>query len=163
MADKRIPNVTFEGVEILPGKFRNFSGGPDQFNPNGGKRYFNVVIPDEETAEKMAADGWNVRILAPREEGDIARHYMKVNVSFNSNNPPRIYRVSSSTGRKVELDEDTISNLDFEYIKEADIIVGPYTNWGDGTKISAYLNKMYVVVNEDDLDRKYAESEYPEE
>ena len=54
-----------EGAKLI---FRNFSGKKSTYNATG-KREFAVVLP-EDYAERMLADGWNVKILEPRDEGD---------------------------------------------------------------------------------------------
>ena len=55
--------------------YRNFKGEGSLYN-NEGDRNFSLVIPDEETANALMNDtnkfgaGWNVKIRAPREEGE---------------------------------------------------------------------------------------------
>jgi hypothetical protein len=48
--------------------FRNFEGKQSQFNREG-KREFSVIL-DPATAGQMAKDGWNIKTLKAREEGD---------------------------------------------------------------------------------------------
>ena len=60
-------NVVLEGVRLV---FRNFAGKETKFNTEGN-RNFAVILP-EAAAEAMKADGWNVKTLEPREEGDAA-------------------------------------------------------------------------------------------
>lgn len=145
-------NVSIEDAEIL---FRNFAGKQSAYNP-AGSRNFCVIIPDDALADKMAADGWNVKRLRPREEGDPERPYIQVNVSFNGR-PPMVKLISSS-GQTI-LDEDSIDMLDFVDIDTVDLIVSPY-NWRVNGKsgVKGYLRSMYVVVQEDEFAKKYAPS-----
>lgn len=143
--------VVMEGVRII---YRNFEGKEGQYN-RAGDRNFSVVL-DPDTAKAMLEDGWNVKTRPPREEGDEELHTLAVSVSFNPRaRPPRIV-VVTSRGR-TQLDEDTCSMLDWADIQNVDLIVRPYewTVRGE-TGIKAYLQSMYVTIEEDPLERKYA-------
>lgn len=145
--------VSIEDAELL---FRNFSGAQSPYNP-AGSRNFCVIIPDEGLAEKMAGDGWNVKRLRPREEGDPERPYIQVNVSFTGR-PPMI-KLFSSSGETM-LDEESVSMLDFVDIKTVDLIISPY-NWTVNGKsgVKGYLRSMYITINEDEFAKKYAHSQ----
>lgn len=152
MAENRIPRVTIEDARII---FRNFEGRGDQYNREGD-RNFGCVIP-ENMVEPMQRDGWNVKFLRPRDEDDTPTAYVPVKVSYNPNaRPPEIILIKSN-GR-VQLQEELVSSLDFMDIKSLDIILHPYAYEVNGKSgIKAYLHKMYVTVNEDELDRKYSD------
>lgn len=143
-------NLVIESAEIL---FRNFSGVQSQYNP-AGSRNFCVIIPTEDIAEKLSADGWNVKRLRPREEGDPERPYIQVNVSF-SGRPP-IVKMITSSGQTM-LDEETIGMLDYADISNVDLIIGPY-NWNVNGKsgVKGYVRSMYVTIREDEFAAKYA-------
>jgi hypothetical protein len=146
--------VLMEGVRII---FRNFSGKEGQYNREGD-RNFGVILPDD-VAEAMLADGWNVKYLKPREDDDAEETetpWLSVSVNFDKGRPPRIVQITSRG--KTELNEKTIENLDWADITNVDLIVRPY-HWevSGRTGIKAYLSSMYVTIEEDELERKYAE------
>jgi hypothetical protein len=139
-----------EGARLI---FRNFAGKEDKYN-SAGERNFCVVV-DQETADQMAADGWNVRTLEAREEGDDVTFYIPVKVSYK-NRPPRVVMITS-TGR-TPLDEASIEVLDYADMRNVDLIARAY-EWGPingKTGIKAYLQSMFVTLEEDALERKYA-------
>ena len=135
--------------------FKNFAGREDQYN-RAGDRNFAAVLP-EDLASAMLADGWNVKRFKEREEGVEPDFYIEVAVSYK-NKPPRVTTISSA-GR-MQLDESQIDILDYADMANVDLIINSY-NWQVGEKsgIKAYLKTMFVTLNEDELERKYAQME----
>lgn len=144
--------VLMEGVRII---FRNFTGKEGQYNREGDRNF--AVLLDEVVANSMAEDGWNIKWLKPREddEGEASQAYLQVSVNFKGR-PPRIVLVTSR-GR-TNLDEDSVEMLDWADIRNVDLIVRPYA-WvvNEKSGIKAYLQSIYVTIEEDALERKYAE------
>lgn len=162
MQKKRIPNLELEGMEILQfGSFKNFSGEIDQYNPKGLSQ-FNVIL-DEETADQLLAEGWNVKQLDPREEGDVAIPYLPCSINFNSNIPPRVIMITGKNKQTI-LNKNTIASLDALDVECVDLIINPYqwevkTKNGVDSGIKAYVKVMYAKVVEDRFAQKYGSVE----
>lgn len=154
---KSYKNITFMDAQIL---FKNFAGEERKFNP-AGNRNFCLVIEDEVQAQQMFEEGWNVRILPPRTDDEVAKHYIPVTVSYRNNDsfPVCVYIVDGN--QRTLLNEDTIGRLDHADIATVDLTIRP-RYWDDNgqTKIKAYLKTMYVILNVDELDQRYASGDY---
>ena len=150
---REIPNITIEGARIL---FRNFRGEAGQYNAKGRRNF--CVILDPELADKLIADGWNVKMLRPREEGDEPQPYMQVKVMYGAR-PPKISMISGKN--RVEITEDTVDMLDWAEIENVDLVIRPYEYDVNGkTGISAYLKSMYITIVQDYLEEKYADCDH---
>lgn len=137
--------------------FRNFSGKEGQYNREGDRNFAVILTP--EVAEQMLADGWNVRYLQAREEGDESVPYISVAVNFD-NRPPRVVMITQTS--RTNLDQSSVEVLDWADIKTADIIARGYdwnVNGKSGTK--AYLQSLFITIEEDYLEQKYAIHDTP--
>jgi len=146
--------VVMEGVRII---FRNFAGKEGQYNREGDRNF--AVLLDEQVADAMSQDGWNVKMLRPRadEEGEEEQAYLPISLNFKGR-PPRIVLITSR-GR-TNLDESQVEMLDWVDIINVDLIVRPY-EWtvNDKSGIKAYLQSIYVTIEEDPLELKYSQLE----
>lgn len=146
---KRVEDViAIENAQVL---FRNFSGKPGQYNPQGN-RTFSVLL-DKDLAEVLLNQGWNVRWLQPKDEADEPQAHLSVTVRFEPR-PPKIL-LMSSRGKTV-IDEENVNILDWAEIKSVDVIIQPY-NWAVNEKsgVKAYVKSMYVTIVEDEFENKY--------
>ena len=116
MAYKNVPNIIIENAHII---FRNFRGEESKYNRAGSKN-FCVIIEDPEQAEKLSKDGWNVRVLSPKDEDEEPRHYIQVAVSFE-NIRPKVYMIVRKT--KTPLDDESNSTLDYAEIRNVDVTI----------------------------------------
>ncbi len=140
-------NVTFAPRGILQIDdariiYRNFSGIGSKFNREGD-RNFAVIISNQEIADALIAEGWNVKIKPAREEGDSPFMYLPVKVKFNDRGPI----VYLKTGKAMnKLDEESISCLDNVDILSVDMDIRPY-DWEVNGKAgrSAYLQSICVT------------------
>lgn len=139
--------------------FRNFAGREDKYN-RAGDRNFALVIPDEEMADALIAEGWNVKKKPPRDEDDAPFMFLPVKVKFNDRGPA----VYLKTGDKVNrLNEDTVDIIDNVDIMNVNLDIRPY-DWElatGKTGRTAYLQSIEVTQNVDRFAAQYAEEEFP--
>jgi hypothetical protein len=140
--------------------FKNFTGKDDKFGREGD-RSFSIVIEDDALAEQLANDGWNVKPLTPRDPDEKVNHFIKVKISFKVR-PPKIWLLTNH--KRTLLDEDTIATLQYARIENADVVVSPW-RWEVNSKtgIAAYLETLYVKIEDDPFADKYADYESSDE
>lgn len=152
MADnKRVPNLVIENARIM---WRNFAGEERRFNEAGDRNF--VIFLENDVAEALARDGWNIKTLAPRDPEDNPQPFLKVSVNFKGPRPPRLVMITSR-GR-TDVPEEMAGVMDWAMIKNVDLIVRPYQWEVNGNSgIKAYLQSLYMTIEEDALELKYAE------
>ena len=141
--------------------FKNFEGREEKYNRKGD-RNFGLIIEDPEVAQQLVEDGWNIKELTPKNNDDYddtpeVIYWLPVTVRFD-NVPPKVMLVTRR--KKTRLNEDNINTVDYVNIAKVDLTVTPYdweVNGKSGTK--AYLQTMYVTINEDEFADKYADLE----
>lgn len=151
-------NIVMENARLI---FRNFEGREEKYNRKGD-RNFGLIIEDPEVAQQLAEDGWNIKELTPKNNDDYddtpeVIYWLPVTVRFD-NVPPKVMLVTRR--KKTRLNEENINTVDYANIAKVDLTVTPYdweVNGKSGTK--AYLQTMYVTINEDEFADKYADLE----
>ena len=118
MAYKQTNNIMIENARLI---FKNFSGEESKFNRGGNKNF--CVVLDPEMAQDLADEGWNIKYLRPREEGEEPTPYIQVTVAYG-NIPPKVIMIAGRN--KTPLDSFSISSLDYAEIKNVDLIIRPY-------------------------------------
>lgn len=146
-------NLVIENADIMRGSYKNFSGRKGQYN-RSGQRSFCLVL-DPETAEKLRDQGWNVRLRAPKDEGDSPVYYVSINVSYGNEyyGDPIVVRITNNS--RVELTEATIGQLDEDEIIAVDVKIRPHVSTSDDgqRRVKGYLKEMYVTVEESLADK----------
>ncbi len=148
MARNNVPNVSVENAQII---FRNFTGEPTKFNKDGGKKTFSLKL-DEDFANKLREDGWNVKTWEPENSDEVVYH-LPVEVSYNLY-PPKIFMISGN--KKTLLAEETVAALQYAEFENVDLIIRPYcweVNGKSGVK--AYVKTLYATIVEDEFEKKY--------
>lgn len=152
--ERRAQNITFEDARII---FRNFTGKEGQYNREGDRNF--CLLLDEQVAAAMQRDGWNVKHLRSREEGDPPQPYVQVAVGFG-NRPPRVVIITTYRGEQVrtDLSEAEVEILDWVDIARVDMVIRPY-HWNVSGKsgVKAYLKSIFITIDEDPLEVKYNE------
>lgn len=122
--------------------YRNFAGAGSKFNREGD-RNFAIIIEDQETANKLAELGWNVKIKPPRDADDEPFMFLPVKVKFNDRGP-NVYLISGNN--RVTLDEESVDCLDDVDILNVDLDIRPY-DWEVNGKSgrTAYLQSICVT------------------
>lgn len=144
-AYKEAPEFMVEDAHL---RYLNFEGREGVFNEKG-QRSFCCDI-DEELAEQLARDGWNVRWTKVQEEGERSIPYVNIAVGYKRL-PPRIILIADRA--RTVMDEDSVEILDGVQIKTVDLIARG-REYEPG-KIKAYLKSMYITITQDALERKY--------
>ena len=134
--------------------YRNFSGVGSKFNREGD-RNFAIIIEDQETANKLAELGWNVKIKPPRDADDEPFMFLPFKVKFNDRGP-NVYLISGDN--RVTLDEESVECLDDVDILNVDLDIRPY-DWEVNGKSgrTAYLQSICVTQEVDRFAARIAE------
>ena len=148
-------DVIFKNATIW---FKNFDGSRDR----NGKRTFNILLKsdnydafDDDYIQELADQGWNIK-FSNRLNDDGEPLYVTIPVEIRFDRyPPEV--VVISRGKRVDLNEDTIGELQGASIDKINLRIGPRVWFDDKTetcKVKAYLRKMHVYLRDmhDELD-----------
>lgn len=149
--------LTIRGAKII---FRNFSGKPSQYSPEG-RRTFSLVIDDPTLAEQLTADGWNVKPRKSINDNDPPSWHLPVAVFFGKY-PPKI--ILKNSHGNILIDESSVNMLDWAEIVNVDLTIRPRKYEALGrTGIKAYLKTLAVTVIEDEIEKDYPIGEFGSE
>lgn len=135
--------------------FRNFEGREGPYNKSGERSF--VVFLDEQMAEELSKEGWNVKFPTPNPnlspEEDNRQPYLNVSVGFDYY-PANIYIISNENATKVS--EQEVGMLDWAELENVDLVIRPY-EWSvnRNSGIKAYLKSGYFTIRVDKFAEKY--------
>lgn len=162
---KRLSDVIIENAII---RSKNFAGVEKQYNSAGNRNF--CVLLDEDLAEALAEDGWNVKHFPPSPDSGVAQAYLQVRVYYGVSKPivgvvliddegqPLMNEKGKMMVRYLEEGQlDTLDSLRFGHV---DLTIRPYS-WSIGNKtgVKAYLKNMFITPEIPDVNpvsRKYA-------
>lgn len=149
MAD-RIPNLEIENARLI---FRNFAGKPDKYNAKGGIRKFGVII-DPDKAEALRDEGWNIKMLPPKQDDGEPLFYLSVKLQYGEYRQPNVFLITN--GHKQLLEEDTVASLDYAELQYVNLVISPYYWEVNGKSgINAYLKTGYFEIVTDSFADRY--------
>lgn len=134
----------------------NLSGDPKRDRFNSDQRKANLVIPDEEQAQRLLDDGFNVKITKSREgeeEGFVPRYYVSVKLNYESNWPPKVYLVRDGDDG-VLLDADSICSIDDMWIERVNAVLNTYEG-PRGKSLYVKSMELFPKYDEDPISSKY--------
>lgn len=150
--------IKFFDVDGRNMRFRNFAGKAGKYNAEGDRNFCLLLNP--EVAAEMAADGFNIKYLKPRDEEEDPVPYIQIKLKYYSRSgerlrPPKIVLLTKKG--KTQLDEDSVNTLDWAEIEKFDIAINPreYNNIQGRSGVSAYLKTLYVTIVEDEFEDRY--------
>ncbi len=141
--------------------FRNFAGKEGPYNRKGDRNFAIRLTP--EIAMDLENQGWKIKEQHPQEEGDEPILFIKVKIGYKVR-PPRVVLLTNEGKTRTSLSENELDVIDYADIRTADVVCRAY-EWemGDKTGRAAYLQTLFVTINEDPLERKYRVYEDPPE
>ena len=156
-------NLVVRDAVIMQGKnkngsWSNFKGAPTKVNTIGGKRTFNLVIP-ERMVKELEDDGWKIRSIPPRDDQDDILYFTEIVLNMEKKVEPDIYLCSEFGGRKrkTRLHGDDVGMLDDIRFERADVNIYPHVH-ANGVK--GHCNQLVVIQARNDLfDGDYDEYE----
>jgi len=148
------PSYTYQNARLF---FKNFKGEAKRYNLEGQRNF--CLGLEEDEAQRLKADGWNIKWLKPLEDGVPGQAVVEVKVHFGGK-PPKIILISNEGKNRTTLKAETVAIMDAATFTKVDlIIVGNPRVEDDGSiKYKGYLDTMYATLYENELDKLYAET-----
>ncbi len=135
--------------------FSHFDGRADTFNDEGDHNF--TLILSEEQAQELMNEGWNIRTMDGREDGDPPEYLLKVKISYRFE-APKIYIIKGT--RKFRADETDLADIKRSTCDQLDVIITP-SRWVHGREsgVTAYVKEMYAKIRESRFSAAYADYE----
>lgn len=140
------------------GNWSNFSGRKTKVNPNGGKRTFNIVLP-EDVALELRDEGWNIKMMQPRDDQEDILYFTEIVLNMEKKVEPDVYLCTEWAGKKkkTRLHGDDVGQLDDIRFAHADVNIYPHMH---DKGIKGHCNQLVVIQAKNDLfDGRYDEYE----
>lgn len=156
VAPPKPANLLFENADV---KWTNFMGREGDFNSKGDRNF--CVFFDDQMAERLEREGWNVKRTKIKEEGDVPKPYLQIKVEYNKGRPPGVHLIKNQGTKRIELTADTVGVLDALDVKNWDLVISP-SPWGPingNVGIAAYLKQAFVTIDENPIELKYMDLE----
>lgn len=159
---KRVEDLVIDHARIMNVNFK----GADKWgtNPKHERGFWLALDPERFDLDAIRDDGWNLKEKEPGEgyEDKGVLYYIPVKVRWD-NFPPVIYLLTRAGGtdeepkyRRSRMDEESSFEIDDARISNVDLEIRPYHYDVQGKQgIAAYLKKMYIIIEEDKLDKMY--------
>ena len=129
---------------------KNFSGRETQFNREGN-RCFDVVIDDDDLANRMKDDGWNVKTKVKDDGSNF--NFLPIQISYKYK-APHVHMIVNN--RHTELtSEEELNRFDDATILKCDIGIRPRLWDPDHHKIKAYLDELWITIEGEYYEEKY--------
>ena len=160
---KKIEDLVIDHARILNVNFK----GADKwgYNPKHERGFWLALDPERFDLDAIRDDGWNLKTKEPREgyEDNGPLYYIPIKVRWD-NFPPVIYLLTRAGGtdenpryRRTKMDEEASFEIDDARIERVDLEIRPSHYDVNGNQgIAAYLKKMYIIIEEDKLDKMYS-------
>ena len=161
-------NLVVRNAVIMQGKningnWSNFAGKPTRVNPSGGKRTFNIVMP-EDVAQELISEGWNIKSIPPRsDDQEDVLYFTEIVLNMAKKVEPDVYLCTEWAGRKkkTRLHGDDVAQLDDIRFARADVNIYPHVHEGG---VKGHCNQLVVIQAKNDLfDGAYDEYEEDDE
>ena len=134
----------------------NFSGDPKRDTFGSDQRKANIIIPDEDQANRLLNEGYNVKMTKPRpgeEDGFTPTYYISVKLNYESAWPPKVYIVNDD-GRGVLLDDETVGCVDDMWIESVNAVLNPYEG-RNGKSLYVKSMEIFQKMDDDPISAKY--------
>ncbi len=144
MEPREYVRVKINDKDIKAILFRNFSGAPDKFNPTGCMANFWIVLTEDKGTELEREERLNVK-WKPNRDGDLEPR-LQIFVRWDKL-PPKVFKKTADG--EVQLNEDTIVELDYADIAHCDLVLSP-NDYDPNKPKKAYLSRARFFIDDEE-------------